>query len=196
MSFKRYLGSLGLFDRGCSKIVLLSEFFPSRRNRYGSAVWNRIAKIVQPGSTLTCSFCAKQQDRVRVLIAGPAASICDECTDLCHELCQKDAVDQTELYRTHYSEFRSAKEEILRAVLDSPNMIAVRVSDKQTGVKIRVDDKCLVNDIRGAIMFAGAFDELISEDCLSLIDDKSDSERFYQLTWKGLMAKFHNQIAR
>ena len=33
-----------------------------------------------------CSFCAKTQDEVYILIAGPAAFICDECVDLSNDL--------------------------------------------------------------------------------------------------------------
>lgn len=30
-----------------------------------------------------CSFCAKSQDEVQALVAGPSAHICNECADLC-----------------------------------------------------------------------------------------------------------------
>ncbi|MDP7474630.1 MAG: ATP-dependent Clp protease ATP-binding subunit ClpX, partial [Candidatus Marinimicrobia bacterium] len=35
---------------------------------------------------LRCSFCAKNQDQVRKLIAGPEVYICDECVELCNEI--------------------------------------------------------------------------------------------------------------
>ncbi len=39
----------------------------------------------------TCSFCGKNQDQVRRLIAGPGAVyICDECVELCREIIQED----------------------------------------------------------------------------------------------------------
>jgi ATP-dependent Clp protease ATP-binding subunit ClpX len=39
-----------------------------------------------------CSFCGKNQERVRRLIAGPGAVyICDECVELCREIIQEDA---------------------------------------------------------------------------------------------------------
>src|SRR3990172_3796298 len=39
-----------------------------------------------------CSFCGKNQDQVRRLIAGPGAVyICDECVDLCREIIQEDS---------------------------------------------------------------------------------------------------------
>src|SRR3972149_7005827 len=42
-------------------------------------------------ATYTCSFCGKNQDQVRRLIAGPGAVyICDECVELCREIIQED----------------------------------------------------------------------------------------------------------
>jgi ATP-dependent Clp protease ATP-binding subunit ClpX len=39
-----------------------------------------------------CSFCGKNQDQVRRLIAGPGAVyICDECVELCREIIQEDS---------------------------------------------------------------------------------------------------------
>ncbi len=41
--------------------------------------------------TYHCSFCGKNQDQVRRLIAGPGAVyICDECVELCREIIQED----------------------------------------------------------------------------------------------------------
>ena len=34
----------------------------------------------------TCSFCNKEKDIVKTLIAGPNQFICNECVDLCHEI--------------------------------------------------------------------------------------------------------------
>jgi ATP-dependent Clp protease ATP-binding subunit ClpX len=40
-----------------------------------------------------CSFCGKDQEQVRRLIAGPGSVyICDECVQLCHEILQEEAV--------------------------------------------------------------------------------------------------------
>jgi len=36
---------------------------------------------------LYCSFCGKTQDEVKKLIAGPTVFICDECVDLCKDIC-------------------------------------------------------------------------------------------------------------
>ena len=34
-------------------------------------------------SKLNCSFCGKEQVKVKKLIAGPNIYICNECVDLC-----------------------------------------------------------------------------------------------------------------
>jgi ATP-dependent Clp protease ATP-binding subunit ClpX len=35
---------------------------------------------------LHCSFCGKEQDQVKRLVAGPGVYICDECIELCNEI--------------------------------------------------------------------------------------------------------------
>ena len=35
---------------------------------------------------LFCSFCGKNQNEVRKLIAGPSVYICNECIDLCNDI--------------------------------------------------------------------------------------------------------------
>src|SRR6266849_6567504 len=40
----------------------------------------------------TCSFCSKNQDQVKKLIAGPGAVyICDECVELCREIIEEES---------------------------------------------------------------------------------------------------------
>ncbi|MGC6481853.1 MAG: ATP-dependent Clp protease ATP-binding subunit ClpX [Porticoccaceae bacterium] len=45
------------------------------------------------GKLLFCSFCGKNQNEVRRLIAGPSVYICDECVDLCTDI----ITEETEL---------------------------------------------------------------------------------------------------
>jgi len=45
-----------------------------------------MAKAVKGGGKLQCSFCGKNQDDVRKLIAGPTVYICDECIEQCNEI--------------------------------------------------------------------------------------------------------------
>ena len=37
-----------------------------------------------------CSFCAKPQEQVRKLVAGPGVYICDECIELCSEIVEEE----------------------------------------------------------------------------------------------------------
>lgn len=49
---------------------------------------------------LKCSFCGKNQDQVKRLIAGPGVYICDECIDLCADIIQDEFEDNIELDTT------------------------------------------------------------------------------------------------
>lgn len=42
--------------------------------------------ISKNGGNLICSFCGKNQEEVRKLVAGPSVYICDECVDLCNDI--------------------------------------------------------------------------------------------------------------
>ncbi|MDO8521052.1 MAG: ATP-dependent Clp protease ATP-binding subunit ClpX [bacterium] len=42
------------------------------------------------GKLLLCSFCGKNQNEVRKLIAGPSVFICDECIELCNDIIAED----------------------------------------------------------------------------------------------------------
>jgi ATP-dependent Clp protease ATP-binding subunit ClpX len=43
---------------------------------------------------LCCSFCGKNQDEVRRLIAGPDVYICDECVSLCNEIIAQESLSE------------------------------------------------------------------------------------------------------
>ncbi|MFW6052980.1 MAG: ATP-dependent Clp protease ATP-binding subunit ClpX [Desulfosalsimonas sp.] len=45
---------------------------------------------------LFCSFCGKNQQEVKKLIAGPAVYICDECIQLCGEIIEEENIKETE----------------------------------------------------------------------------------------------------
>ncbi|MCR9144357.1 MAG: ATP-dependent Clp protease ATP-binding subunit ClpX [bacterium] len=44
---------------------------------------------------LHCSFCGKEQDAVRRLVAGPGVYICDECIELCNEIIAEETDQDT-----------------------------------------------------------------------------------------------------
>ena len=39
---------------------------------------------------IKCSFCGKEQEQVRRIVAGPGVCICDECIELCQEIIDED----------------------------------------------------------------------------------------------------------
>ena len=45
---------------------------------------------------LFCSFCGKNQNEVRKLIAGPSVYICNECVDLCNDIIQEEINETAE----------------------------------------------------------------------------------------------------
>ena len=49
-----------------------------------------MAKKTSDGEVLRCSFCNKDQNDVRKLIAGPTVFICDECVDVCNDIIADD----------------------------------------------------------------------------------------------------------
>lgn len=44
---------------------------------------------------LHCSFCGKEQDSVRRLVAGPGVYICDECIELCNEIIAEEGEQES-----------------------------------------------------------------------------------------------------
>ncbi len=44
---------------------------------------------------LHCSFCGKEQDQVKRLVAGPGVYICDECIELCNEIIAEEQEQDT-----------------------------------------------------------------------------------------------------
>ena len=54
-----------------------------------------MAKKNSDGEVLRCSFCNKDQNDVRKLIAGPTVFICDECVDVCNDIIADDNRSET-----------------------------------------------------------------------------------------------------
>lgn len=63
---------------------------------------------------LNCSFCGKNQDEVKKLIAGPMVYICDECIELCNEIIQ----EETKKERFDYIRTSIPKPHEIRKLLD------------------------------------------------------------------------------
>lgn len=66
------------------------------------------------GDQLTCSFCGKEQEEVKKLIAGPAVYICDECIELCKDI----IAEETQLEETPLGSNQLPKPVEIKDVLD------------------------------------------------------------------------------
>ena len=66
-----------------------------------------------------CSFCGKNQNQVRKLIAGPnGAYICDECVDICQEIIMEELEDFAPEIEEEKPQINLKKPEELKAFLD------------------------------------------------------------------------------
>ncbi|WP_035289600.1 ATP-dependent Clp protease ATP-binding subunit ClpX [Clostridium sp. KNHs214] len=61
---------------------------------------------------LKCSFCGKNQEQVRRLIAGPGVYICDECIELCSEIITDEFDDEVEVDMTNLPKPKEIKEHL------------------------------------------------------------------------------------
>jgi ATP-dependent Clp protease ATP-binding subunit ClpX len=48
-------------------------------------------------TSLKCSFCGKNQEQVKKLVAGPGVYICEECISLCNEIIDEELNDKDEV---------------------------------------------------------------------------------------------------
>jgi ATP-dependent Clp protease ATP-binding subunit ClpX len=57
-------------------------------------VRNLVRRILRqgPSEQRRCSFCWKDEDQVRKLIAGPGVYICDVCIELCNEILEEEQI--------------------------------------------------------------------------------------------------------
>ena len=56
-------------------------------------------KFNEDDTDLTCSFCGKDQEQVKKLIAGSGVYICNECIELCYEIIQEELkMDDTQVF--------------------------------------------------------------------------------------------------
>jgi ATP-dependent Clp protease ATP-binding subunit ClpX len=83
------------------------------------AMWWRIRakRANAEEAVLRCSFCNKDQNDVRKLIAGPAVFICDECVKVCNDIIADDA--RVARQREHRGDAVPAAE----APIPWPNMV-------------------------------------------------------------------------
>lgn len=79
---------------------------------------------------LKCSFCGKNQDQVKRLIAGPGVYICDECIELCSEIISEELEVEQEFELTDLPKPREIKNFLDEYVIgqeDAKKSLAVAV---------------------------------------------------------------------
>ncbi len=109
-------------------------------------------KEKEPISPLvSCSFCGRQQNQVRRLIAGPkGVHICDHCIEIAHSLIQEDRLRESEekRQRTHFPtpmEIKKALDEYIIGQEQAKKKISVavynhykRINLKRQGAEVEV----------------------------------------------------------
>jgi hypothetical protein len=86
-------------------------------------------------ATLVCSFCGKNQDQVRKLIAGPTVSICDECVDLCNDIIEEETVEE------------ALSAETSRDFEIGPNLVTPRVVTRYADKEVRTPTGAAVDTV-------------------------------------------------
>jgi ATP-dependent Clp protease ATP-binding subunit ClpX len=106
---------------------------------------------------LKCSFCGKDQEQVKKLVAGPGVYICDECIELCNEIIEEELDEEMEL------EFKKVpKPREIKAILDE-YVIGQERAKKSLSVAVynhykRVNSNMVVDDVelqKSNIMMVG-----------------------------------------
>jgi ATP-dependent Clp protease ATP-binding subunit ClpX len=106
---------------------------------------------------LKCSFCGKNQDQVKRLVAGPNVYICDECIELCQEIVEDelDTVVETEMTELPKpSEIKSILDEYVVQQDKAKRALAVAVYNHYK----RINKKTVDSDVelqKSNIMMAG-----------------------------------------
>jgi hypothetical protein len=86
---------------------------------------------------LVCSFCGKDQDHVRKLIAGPTVFICDECVDLCNDILEAE----TEPFSA------DAARDSAESTAVGPNLFTPRVVTRYVDEAVRPSSAAAVDTI-------------------------------------------------
>jgi ATP-dependent Clp protease ATP-binding subunit ClpX len=83
------------------------------------------------GGNLVCSFCGKNQDEVKKLIAGPTVYICDECIELCNDIieeeCESEEVAQRRSTVPKPAEIKTVLDEYVVGQERAKKILAVAV---------------------------------------------------------------------
>lgn len=65
--------------------------------------WGPLGRLAK-SKKLFCSFCGKDSDAVKTLIAGPAVFICDACVAICNKILLGESLEPPEPHWDGYSD--------------------------------------------------------------------------------------------
>jgi ATP-dependent Clp protease ATP-binding subunit ClpX len=102
-------------------------------------------KFIEEKGQLKCSFCGKNQEQVRKLVAGPGVYICDECIELCNEIIEEEIGDESELNYVDLPRPKEIKDVLDQYVIGQENAkkslaVAVYNHYKRVNAGQKVDD--------------------------------------------------------
>ena len=95
---------------------------------------------------LFCSFCGKNQDEVRKLIAGPSVYICDECIELCNDIIaeenEREAISRRKSTIPKPSEIKEALDEYVIGQERAKKILSVAVHNhyKRIDATVSLDE--------------------------------------------------------
>ena len=109
-----------------------------------------MTKDPKDDADVLCSFCGKNQEEVRKLIAGPAVYICDECIDLCNEIVNEDRKQEIDAdvvaksmkpkeIKDHLDEYVVGQEKAKRVLAVAVHNHYKRVDSKHLGKEAEVE---------------------------------------------------------
>ncbi|MCD6353776.1 MAG: ATP-dependent Clp protease ATP-binding subunit ClpX [Proteobacteria bacterium] len=98
-------------------------------------------------NNLFCSFCGKNQEEVKKLIAGPSVYICDECIELCNDIIaeeyEKEDASQKRTKILKPAEIHEALDEYVVGQNRAKKILSVAVHNHYK----RIEVKSLTNDV-------------------------------------------------
>ena len=90
------------------------------KHAFGDKWESEIPQFAEDNKLLSCTFCGKNQNEVRKLIAGPSVHICDECVDLCNDIISKEVDADASVGAKSGAGEKQSKEERLCGVCMEP----------------------------------------------------------------------------
>ena len=102
-------------------------------------------KFNEEKGQLKCSFCGKNQEQVRKLVAGPGVYICDECIELCNEIIEEEIGEVSELGFIELPKPQDIKDVLDQYVIgqeDAKKSLSVAVYNhyKRVNASLKADD--------------------------------------------------------